>query len=109
NRGVPRVSVPVLSNATEVTEPSCSITTADLTSTPWRPALAMAANKGGMVASTTAHGEATIMNVMALSSDGWTAAPRTSGMKNTASVAVTTAIEYNCSTFSMNSCALALL
>ena len=53
--GVPRVRVPVLSNATVVIDPSCSMTTADLTNTPWRPALAIAANSGGMVASTTAQ------------------------------------------------------
>ena len=43
------------------------MTTADLTSTPCRPALAIADSSGGMVASTTAHGEATIMKVMARS------------------------------------------
>ena len=32
------------------------MTTADLTSTPCRPALAIADSSGGMVASTTAHG-----------------------------------------------------
>ncbi|MFB9525733.1 hypothetical protein [Nonomuraea roseola] len=32
-----------------------------MTSTPWRPALAIADSSGGMVASTIAHGEATIM------------------------------------------------
>jgi hypothetical protein len=69
--GMPSVRVPVLSNATIVASPSRSITTADFTSTPWRPARAIAA---GVVASTTAHGEATIMNVIARSR-----APRRSG------------------------------
>jgi hypothetical protein len=41
------------------------MTTADLTSTPWRPARAIADSRGGMVARTTAHGDATIMNVIA--------------------------------------------
>ena len=45
------------------------MTTADLTSTPWRPALAIADSSGGIVASTTAHGEATIMKVIARSSE----------------------------------------
>lgn len=87
--GVPWVSVPVLSKATRVVVPSCSITTADLTSTPWRPALAMAARSGGMVASTTAQGEATIMNVIARSSDSCSASPSNSGITNTAMVAAT--------------------
>ena len=69
-RGVPSVRVPVLSRATASTWPSRSITTADFTSTPCRPALAMADSSGGMVASTTAHGEATIMKVIARSSVG---------------------------------------
>ncbi|MEV5750811.1 hypothetical protein AB0L00_23555 [Actinoallomurus sp. NPDC052308] len=42
---------------------------ADLTSTPWRPALAIADSSGGIVARTTAHGEATIMKVISRSSD----------------------------------------
>ena len=91
--GDPLVRVPVLSNATVVTEPSCSITTADLTNTPLRPALAIAASSGGIVASTTAHGEATIMNVIARSSDGCRAPPSANGMKNTARVAATTPTE----------------
>lgn len=89
SRGVPSVRVPVLSNATRVVVPTCSITTADFTSTPWRPALAMAASSGGMVASTTAQGEATIMKVIARSSVGWNAAPAARGIANSSSVAVT--------------------
>ena len=65
------------------------MTTADLTSTPWRPALAMADSSGGMVASTTAHGEATIMKVIARSSAGCSAAPNSSGTAKTARVAAT--------------------
>ncbi|MEU4482904.1 hypothetical protein AB0F68_33360 [Micromonospora sp. NPDC023966] len=37
------------------------MTTADLTRTPWRPAKAIADSSGGIVARTTAHGDATIM------------------------------------------------
>jgi hypothetical protein len=58
------VERPVLSKATRSTWANFSITTADFTSTPWRPALAIVASNGGMVASTTAHGEATIMKVI---------------------------------------------
>ena len=46
-----------------------------------------------MVASTTAHGDATIMKVIARSSAGCKAAPSASGTKNTAKVAATTPIE----------------
>ena len=87
------MSVPVLSNATTVACPNFSITTADFTRTPCRPALAIADSSGGMVASTTAHGEATIMNVIARSSVGSNAAPNASGTATSASVAATTAIE----------------
>ncbi len=92
-RGVPSVSVPVLSRATASTWPRRSITTADFTSTPCRPAFAIADSSGGMVASTTAHGEATIMKVMARSSESVSAAPNASGTANTASVAATMPIE----------------
>ncbi len=88
-RGLPSVSVPVLSSATASTWPSRSITTADFTSTPCRPALAMAESRGGMVASTTAHGEATIMNVMARSSASVSRSPKASGTRKTARVAAT--------------------
>ena len=81
--------MPVLSNATRVVEPACSITTADLTSTPCRPALAIEASSGGIVASTTAHGEATIMKVIARSSAGWNAAPASSGTASSSTVAAT--------------------
>ncbi len=108
-RGVPSVSVPVLSNATRVVDPSCSITTADLTSTPCRPALAIEASNGGMVASTTAQGDATIMSVIARSKVGWNATPASSGIANSSSVAATMPMEYRCSIFSMNSCVLALV
>lgn len=101
-RGVPSVSVPVLSSATASTCPSRSITTADFTSTPWRPALAMADNRGGMVASTTAHGDATIMKVIARSSASVRSAPKARGTAKMVRVATTTPIEYRCSTFSMN-------
>ena len=89
SRGVPSVSVPVLSKATRMVVPTRSITTADFTSTPWRPALAIAASSGGIVARTTAQGEATIMNVMARSRVGWNAAPASSGTANSSSVAAT--------------------
>ena len=88
-RGVPSVSVPVLSSATASIWPRRSITTADLTSTPWRPALAMADSSGGIVASTTAHGEATIMKVMARRSAPVRSAPKASGTAKTARVAAT--------------------
>ncbi len=87
--GTPRVSVPVLSTATRVVAPSCSITTADLTSTPCRPALAIAASSGGIVASTTAHGEATIMNVIARSRESRSGSPHSRGSANSATVAAT--------------------
>src|SRR5690242_16787540 len=61
--------MPVLSRVTESTCPTRSITTTDFTSTPWRPALAMAESSGGMVASKTAQGGTTIMKVMARSRD----------------------------------------
>ncbi|CNU41128.1 Uncharacterised protein [Mycobacterium tuberculosis] len=73
--------------------PSCSITIADLASTPWRPALAIAANSGGMVASTTAHGDATIMNVMARSNARCRVSPHSGGTANTARVTATMPIE----------------
>lgn len=88
-RGVPSVRVPVLSNATTSISPNLSITTADLTSTPCRPASAMV-RSGGMVASTTAHGEATIMKVIARSSVSRSCAPTSSGTANSARVATTT-------------------
>ncbi len=88
-RGVPSVSVPVLSSATASAWPRRSITTADLTRTPWRPALAMAESRGGMVASTTAQGEATIMNVMARSRLPVTSSPKARGTRRTARVATT--------------------
>ncbi len=93
SRGTPQVSVPVLSSATMLVAASCSTTTADLTSTPCRPALAIADSSGGMVASTTAHGDATIMNVMARSNTGCSWAPRASGMAMSATVATTTPTE----------------
>jgi hypothetical protein len=89
SRGVPSVRVPVLSNATIPVCPASSITTADLTRTPCRPALAIAASSGGMVASTTAHGEATIMNVIARSKEDWNTSPTSSGTANRTTVAVT--------------------
>jgi hypothetical protein len=76
-----------LSNATCVVEPSRSITTADLTSTPSRPAVAIAASSGGMVASTTAQDEARNMNVLARNSASVSASPHDSGIKNSARVA----------------------
>ena len=100
--GTPRVRVPVLSKASCVVVPSCSITTADLASTPWRPAVAIAASSGGMVARTTAQGEATIMKVIARSSARCSWSPASNGTANTAIVAATMPIEYRCSTFSMN-------
>ena len=69
------------------------MTTADFTSTPWRPALAMADSSGGMVASTTAHGEATIMKVIARSKVERRSCPSASGTKNRASVAATMSTE----------------
>ena len=66
------------------------MTTADLTSTPWRLALAIADSSGGMVASTTAHGDATIMNVIARSSALCRSSPASSGTAKIASVATTT-------------------
>ncbi len=64
------------------------MTTADFKQ-PWRPALAIADSSGGMVARTTAHGEATIMNVMARSSEWVRPVPTASGMRKTARVAAT--------------------
>ena len=107
--GAPSVSVPVLSNATTPVPAAFSMATADLTSTPCRPALAIAESSGGMVASTTAHGEATIMNVIARSSDAWNASPASSGTVKSSTVAVTMPREYRCSTFSMNSWVRALV
>ena len=78
-RGVPSVRVPVLSKATRSVVPNFSSATADFTSTPCRPAFAIVESSGGIVASTTAHGEATIMKVMARSSVGSKAAPRAAG------------------------------
>ncbi|MBL7623814.1 hypothetical protein I7331_32125 [Frankia sp. AgB1.8] len=69
------------------------MTTADLTSTPWRPALATADNSSGIVASTTAHGEATIMKVIARRRQLVTAAPKVSGIRKTVRVAKTMPIE----------------
>ena len=65
------------------------MTMADLTSTPLRPALAIAASSGGMVARTTAHGDATIMNVIARSSESRGAAPNSNGTANTARITAT--------------------
>ncbi len=65
------------------------MTTADLASTPRRPAFAMADSSGGMVESTTAHGEATIMKVMARSSAERSPSPRANGTRKTARVART--------------------
>ena len=48
---------------------------------------------GGIVASTTAHGEATIMKVIARSSAPSSASPNSSGIPNTAKVATTTPTE----------------
>jgi hypothetical protein len=87
------VSVPVLSNATTVVRPSASIATADFTSTPRRPPFAIAASSGGIVARTIAHGDATIMNVIARSSVGSKAAPKASGIATSASAPTTTATE----------------
>ncbi len=64
--------------------------TADFTRTPWRPALAMADSSGGIVARTTAQGEATIMKVMARSRASVRSAPKASGTPKTARVATTT-------------------
>ncbi|VEG47547.1 Uncharacterised protein [Mycolicibacterium chitae] len=89
--------------------PSFSSTTADFTSTPCRPALAIAESIGGIVDSTNAHGDATIMNVIARSSVDSRSAPSSSGIVNRATVAATMPTEYRCSTFSMNNCILALL
>lgn len=89
SRGVPWVRVPVLSNATCVTVASFSRTTADLMSTPWRPALAMDASSGGIVESTNAQGDATIMNVMARSNADRRSSPNSSGMPSRATVAAT--------------------
>lgn len=89
--------------------PRRSMASADLTRTPCRPAVAMADSSGGMVARTTAHGEATIMKVIARSSAPVRSAPRASGTAKTASVAATTPTAYRCSTFSMNSCVGALV
>lgn len=72
---------------------SFSRTTADFTSTPWRPAVAIADSSGGMVDSTSAHGEATIMNVIARNRVGCKSAPHSSGITNRATVAVTMATE----------------
>ena len=91
--GRPDVSVPVLSKATTSTSARCSMATADFTSTPCRPALAIADSSGGMVASTTAHGDATNSKVMARSSAPRRSAPNSSGRVNRASVATTTITE----------------
>jgi hypothetical protein len=53
----------------------------------------MAASSGGIVASTRAHGEATIMNVIARSNVGSSAAPNSNGTANSASVTATIATE----------------
>ncbi len=94
---MPSVRVPVLSRATVSIRPRRSMTTADLARTPRRPALAIADSSGGMVDSTTAHGEATIMNVIARSRADWSPSPKASGIAKTASVAITMPIEYRCS------------
>ncbi len=61
----PRVSVPVLSNATARTLPSASMKRPPLNSTPLRAALAIADSMVDGVAMTSAHGEATTSSVMA--------------------------------------------
>ena len=87
------VNVPVLSSTTTSVSASRSMATADFTSTPRRLALAIAHSRGGMVASTTAHGEATIMKVMARNSVERRSAPSASGTANSARVAATTTTE----------------
>ncbi len=87
------VSVPVLSRTTTSVSANRSMATADFTSTPRRLALAIAHSRGGMVASTTAHGDATIMKVMARNRVERTSAPNISGTANSASVATTTSTE----------------
>lgn len=64
---------------------------------------ARAESSGGIVARTTAHGEATIMKVMARSREEVGSAPNASGIRNTAGVAATMPSEYRRSTFSMKS------
>mgnify|MGYP006870682133 CR=1 FL=1 len=53
----------------------------------------MAASSGGMVASTTAQGDATIMKVMARSRVGSNSAPTSIGMPSSARVTTTTPTE----------------
>ena len=53
----------------------------------------MADSIGGIVESTTAHGDATIMNVIARSSVDCRSAPAASGTANNATVATTTTTE----------------
>ena len=86
---MPSVSVPVLSKATRSVLPNSSRATALLTSTPWRPAFAMVESSGGMVARTTAQGDATIMKVIARRRVGSKAAPKARGTMNRARVATT--------------------
>ena len=85
--------MPVLSKATTVLCPNFSSATADFTRTPCRPALAIVDSSGGIVASTTAHGDATIMKVMARSRVGSKAAPHRNGTPKIARVATTTPTE----------------
>jgi hypothetical protein len=73
---VPSVRVPALPKATTVLVPRRSITTADLTSAPCRPALATADSSGGIVAGTTAQGDAVIMKVIARKAHADAAASR---------------------------------
>lgn len=91
--GSPAVNVPVLSSTTTSVSANRSIATADFTSTPCLLAFAIADNSGGMVASTTAHGDATIMNVMARNSVERKSAPNISGTVSNARVATTTPAE----------------
>ena len=61
----PRVSVPVLSNATARTRPSASMKRPPLNRMPLRAALAIADRMVAGVAITSAHGEATTSSVIA--------------------------------------------
>ena len=61
----PRVSVPVLSNATTLTRPSASMKRPPLNSTPLRAAFAIADRIVAGVAITSAQGDATTSSVIA--------------------------------------------
>ncbi len=65
-RGVPSVSVPVLSKATAVTVPAASRWAPPLMSTPWRLAAPMADTMATGVEITRAHGQARISRARAL-------------------------------------------